>query len=614
MASTLNGSHTQFASPTDVIHPLEFARDAQALSTWINSHANTLDNILNRSTTSQSVKQRCSVHDLHQDLATLHKDSVTMREFSRWQHYRTFKRLPKREQGQLLVDNKLKRHKTTTTTTDNDDQDSDRDRDDGNDDDDDDDDDDEPMPALVDDTDLKPQDVLVGDKAIKLAHERDANKLHIMSDLDNEPFLLVTQPSTHEPVSDPQLLPRPITSVEQQTLSNILYTITFHPIVHASRLLGHTGQLKTITLVCLGSTSLWQIRQTVKQMCPDSTPQVELTQQSKERFHVGKQSRMTHEERNSNSQHGDNVDDESNDSESSQTTSLTHQEPTVLDQQTTSNNKKQTRVSANEQRRRKRLYARDVVNWCDRPLDTGSVFAIESKLYADGRPQVQDYADLILDSIDRVDWVSTKDHESSLSIQQTRTRRQSASSSPVTPFLNNNHIDTTTTNNLDSIDDDDDAEIGQERETIKPMYEKGSNMQQTRLGELSIKVGQPYWFLHQGDCEHVWTVDEIRYIHPADPKLDETTTNNNSDKVCQDSTSPYPIITFQSRSNIETHLINETICNICNQSKASLITIEDELTNQSPCFLCQICFNLLHGHEQDQGIQPNYKVLPLIES
>ncbi|KAK4698630.1 hypothetical protein P7C70_g7641, partial [Phenoliferia sp. Uapishka_3] len=47
-----------------------------------------------------------------------------------------------------------------------------------------------------------------------------------------------------------------------------------------------------------------------------------------------------------------------------------------------------------------------------------------------------------------------------------------------------------------------------------PRWTAGSSMQNTMIGELDIRVGQAYWFMHQGNCEHVWTVDCIRSSRP----------------------------------------------------------------------------------------------------
>lgn len=44
----------------------------------------------------------------------------------------------------------------------------------------------------------------------------------------------------------------------------------------------------------------------------------------------------------------------------------------------------------------------------------------------------------------------------------------------------------------------------------KPKLRRGTLAHQTTLGEMPLRVGQPYGFIHQGDVEHIWSVDEIR--------------------------------------------------------------------------------------------------------
>lgn len=53
---------------------------------------------------------------------------------------------------------------------------------------------------------------------------------------------------------------------------------------------------------------------------------------------------------------------------------------------------------------------------------------------------------------------------------------------------------------------------------LKPNYERGGCLQQTMLADLGkredgsggLKVGMNGLYLHQGNCEHIWTVDWIR--------------------------------------------------------------------------------------------------------
>lgn len=45
------------------------------------------------------------------------------------------------------------------------------------------------------------------------------------------------------------------------------------------------------------------------------------------------------------------------------------------------------------------------------------------------------------------------------------------------------------------------------------VYSKAEQtIQEARIGDLNLRIGQPYWYIHQGNCEHVWTVEEIRSV------------------------------------------------------------------------------------------------------
>lgn len=134
----------------------------------------------------------------------------------------------------------------------------------------------------------------------------------------------------------------------------------------------------------------------------------------------------------------------------------------------------------------------------------------------------------------------------------------------------------------------------------KPQWRAGKSMQETRIGDLDVRVGEPYWYMHQGSCEHVWTVDRIRcappsppllprspppytlsYIHPADPR-----------PTTAASSAPYPVTTFLSR-------LTAAKCRLCDRDPGSIVTIDDELAGETPALMCAKCFELLHGDGTD---------------
>lgn len=67
----------------------------------------------------------------------------------------------------------------------------------------------------------------------------------------------------------------------------------------------------------------------------------------------------------------------------------------------------------------------------------------------------------------------------------------------------------------------------------------------------------------------------------------------------------YPISTFVSRMPSSRVLLNK--CRICDRDPGSIITVDDEMAGETPAFMCQPCFNLLHPDPVADGV----KVLPM---
>lgn len=61
-----------------------------------------------------------------------------------------------------------------------------------------------------------------------------------------------------------------------------------------------------------------------------------------------------------------------------------------------------------------------------------------------------------------------------------------------------------------SVESDDSEEELDIADSSKPDWRVGSSMQRTMLGDIDLKIGEGYYYVHQGNCEHIWTVDWIR--------------------------------------------------------------------------------------------------------
>ncbi|XP_053558556.1 snRNA-activating protein complex subunit 3 isoform X2 [Bombina bombina] len=98
-----------------------------------------------------------------------------------------------------------------------------------------------------------------------------------------------------------------------------------------------------------------------------------------------------------------------------------------------------------------------------------------------------------------------------------------------------------------------------------------ANMDDHTFNDLRIKIGFPYLYCHQGDCEHIITVTDIRLIHYED---------------CLDRTA-YPL-------QIKRHWFWTRKCSVCKLYTARWVTNEDSLAPDDPCFFCDVCFKMLH--------------------
>ncbi|KAG8595501.1 hypothetical protein GDO81_001538 [Engystomops pustulosus] len=100
---------------------------------------------------------------------------------------------------------------------------------------------------------------------------------------------------------------------------------------------------------------------------------------------------------------------------------------------------------------------------------------------------------------------------------------------------------------------------------------QSAKMEDFTFNDLNIKIGFPYLYCHQGDCEHIVTIVDIRLIHHED---------------CLDRRL-YPLY-------VRKHWFCTRKCNVCNIYVAKWVTNQDSLAPDDPCFFCDVCFKMLH--------------------
>lgn len=128
----------------------------------------------------------------------------------------------------------------------------------------------------------------------------------------------------------------------------------------------------------------------------------------------------------------------------------------------------------------------------------------------------------------------------------------------------------------------------------RPLMQKAStSMHQTTFTSLSLRLNEPYWALHQGNCEHFIVIDEIRYVslgflisgliislrlqHPSDLP------------------SGYPL-TIQ----ITPPLLD--LCRACSKVPAVWSIVGDMRLGESPCVLCGPCWRNMGDPNRDDTV------------
>ncbi|XP_076004035.1 snRNA-activating protein complex subunit 3 [Genypterus blacodes] len=111
-----------------------------------------------------------------------------------------------------------------------------------------------------------------------------------------------------------------------------------------------------------------------------------------------------------------------------------------------------------------------------------------------------------------------------------------------------------------------------------PAYSQ-AKMEDTRLVDLKIKVGFPYLYCHQGDCEHLVIITDIRLAHMND---------------CLDK-KLYPLMTHKHRPITRK-------CAVCQIFIGRWLTTDDRFAPSHPCLFCDKCFRMLHYNAQGQKL------------
>ncbi|KAK0504781.1 snRNA-activating protein of 50kDa MW C terminal-domain-containing protein [Armillaria luteobubalina] len=105
------------------------------------------------------------------------------------------------------------------------------------------------------------------------------------------------------------------------------------------------------------------------------------------------------------------------------------------------------------------------------------------------------------------------------------------------------------------------------------------SMHDTILNTLFLRINEPYWILHQGNCEHFFVVDQIRL------------------KSSSDASSGYPF-------TLQLTPISLDLCRACYRIPAIWSIVGDLRLGESPCILCGPCWENMGEPEDGVVVVP----------
>lgn len=111
-----------------------------------------------------------------------------------------------------------------------------------------------------------------------------------------------------------------------------------------------------------------------------------------------------------------------------------------------------------------------------------------------------------------------------------------------------------------------------------PPYTQGK-MEDTQFVDLKVKVGFPYLYCHQGDCEHLVIITDVRLMHRND---------------CPDK-KLYPLLIHKDR-------VDTQKCAVCHVYIGRWTTTNDQFAPSDPCLFCDKCFRMLHYDKQGKKL------------
>ncbi|KAF9550288.1 small nuclear RNA activating complex, polypeptide 3 [Mortierella hygrophila] len=111
-------------------------------------------------------------------------------------------------------------------------------------------------------------------------------------------------------------------------------------------------------------------------------------------------------------------------------------------------------------------------------------------------------------------------------------------------------------------------------------------MHDSQIQRLSVRLNQPYLFVHQGDCEHILMFRDLRLFSQRHDDLNRLS---------------YPLQVYKGKTT--SHM-----CRMCKINKAFYVTVDDRLAGETPCYFCEQCYDSFHYDVDGNILYDDFRV------
>jgi hypothetical protein len=149
-------------------------------------------------------------------------------------------------------------------------------------------------------------------------------------------------------------------------------------------------------------------------------------------------------------------------------------------------------------------------------------------------------------------------------------------------------------NDDDDDDDDDEAENADGEAATARALDRARPMGGVTFGELRLRLGAQYLFVHHGDCEHDVVFTRCSLSNPSDAA-----------DAARGVPIRYPrLVSERNRKR--------PMCVVCSREPAVWDVHGDRLADVLPCHLCQACHFQAHYTRDGEARRSDYRVYPLL--